>query len=50
MEELLKDLGLNDKEELAQFVEENPEHPIAQQITELLDKLEKHKEGSDNQI
>lgn len=43
MDELLKDLGLNNQEELAQFVLENPDHPISKQVLELYEKLEQHK-------
>ena len=49
MDELLKDLGLNDQKELAQFVIENPEHPISKQLLELYERLEQHKENNKNQ-
>src|SRR5699024_8835067 len=49
MDELLKELGLNDQKELAQFVIENPEHPISKQLLELYERLEQHKEENKNQ-
>ena len=49
MDELLKDLGLNDQKEHAQFVIENPEHPISKQLLELYERLEQHKEENKNQ-
>lgn len=36
MEQILKELGLNSIEELVEWVENNPDTPLAQSIQELL--------------
>lgn len=40
MEDLMKDLGVSNQEELMKFVAEHPEHKISQEIKEMIYMLD----------